>query len=119
MPVVWGAGLTIVLQTLPSLVLPPLLLSTLPTILARSLPHSSSPDAVQAFLALPAPLRALLSLVVYAAARKAAGEIRRSKDKKSLGPDVVEVPRMKCWLPGNIDFISEILHSRAVGESFL
>ena len=119
MPIVWGAGLTIVLQSLPSLVIPPVLISTLPTILARALPPSSSPDAVKAFLELPAPLRALISLVMYAAARKAVGEMRRRSDRKRLGPDVVEAPRMKCWLPGNVDFISEIIHSREVGEFYL
>ncbi|KAF8600093.1 cytochrome P450, partial [Ceratobasidium sp. AG-I] len=114
MPIIWGPGLTLVLQSLPSLVIPPVLISTLPTFVARALPTSSSPDAVQAFLALPAPVRALLSLVAYAMMRKAVGEIRRTRDRKRLGPDVVEVPRMNCWLPGNIDFITEFMHSHAV-----
>ncbi|KAF8600071.1 CYP63 cytochrome P450 monooxygenase-like protein [Ceratobasidium sp. AG-I] len=114
MPIVWGAGLTLVLQSLPSLLIPPVLISALPVILARTVPPSSSPDAVQAFLDLPAPLRALLSLVIYATARKAIGEMQRRSDRKRLGLDVVEAPRMKRWLPGNIDFIPEIVHSREV-----
>ena len=119
MPIIWGPGLTLVLQSLPSLIIPPALISTLPTFVARALPPSSSPDAVQSFLALPALVRALLSLVVFAVARKAVDNLRRRRDRKRLGPDVVEVPRMNCWLPGNLDFISEFMHSHAVGESCL
>lgn len=119
MPMIWGPGLTIVLRSLPSLVIPPVLISTLPTILARALPSSSSPNEVEAFLALPAPVRAILSLVAYAVAQKVIGKLRRRRDRKKLGPNVVEVPRMSCWLPGNIDFISEFMHKHATGESYL
>ena len=116
MPIIWGPGLTIVLQSLPSLVLSPALIATLPTILARALPPSASPDAVQVFLDLPAPLRALLSLVVYAVAQHAAGKLKRRIDRRSLGPDVVEVPVVKFRLPGSLDVIPYLMRNRKIGE---
>lgn len=119
MPIIWGAGLTTVLQSLPSLILPPLLVTTLPTILARSLPPEASLDAVQAFLDLSASLRALLSLIVYVIAKRAVGDLMRRIDRRRLGPDVVEVPRMKMRWPGNLDFIPHIMHNRKTGEPFL
>ncbi|KAF8600072.1 CYP63 cytochrome P450 monooxygenase-like protein [Ceratobasidium sp. AG-I] len=114
MPIIWGPGLTIVLRSLPSLVLSPILIATLPTVLARALPPSASPDAVQAFLALPAPVRALLSLVTYAVIQHAAGKLNRRRDRKRLGPDVVDVPAVKFRLPGNVGYIPYVIQNRAI-----
>ncbi|KAF8598853.1 cytochrome P450 [Ceratobasidium sp. AG-I] len=112
MPIIWGAGLTIVLRTLPSLILPPVLISTLPSVLLSTIPPSSSPDAVQTFLALPAPLRALISLVVFTIMQSTLEKLRRKRDMKRLGPNVVEAPWMKMRWPGNLDFIPYIMHNR-------
>jgi hypothetical protein len=112
----WGAGLSIALRSLPSLVLPPALAASLPSILARVLSSESSPRFSRAFLDLPAPVQAIISLVLYVVCRSAVRDFHRYIDRKRLGPDVIEVPRVKGnWL-WNLDLIPAVIKSREVGK---
>jgi hypothetical protein len=115
-PIIWGAGLTIVLRTLPLLILVRILASSLLTIFARALPSSTY---AQAFLELPTPLRGLLSYLVFILTRWELRGYLRYRDMKRLGPDVVEAPRLKMRWPLNLDFISFWMHSRQTGEPIL
>lgn len=123
-PLAWGAGLTIVLQSLPALIIPPVLAASLPTLLARFLlsksqsqPPSSSVALIQTFLDLPTFIRALISLALFTLGRQLINDERRRRDRVRLGPDVIEAPRMRMRWPWNLDFIPFVLNSREVGES--
>ncbi|CAE6394302.1 unnamed protein product [Rhizoctonia solani] len=104
-PFVWGAGLSIVLSSLPSLVLPPAFAASVPWILERKLPPDSAPEFLRLFLELPVALRSILALGILVVVRKIILTYRRNLDRKSFGPDVVEVPRVKLKWPFNLDFI--------------
>ena len=110
--ITWGAGLSVVLRRLPSMIIPPVLAASFPTILARALSPESTPEAVQTFLELPAPVRVMISLLLLGVTRQVIKDYQRRADKKRLGPDVVEVPRVKFNWPGNVDFIPFVIHSR-------
>jgi hypothetical protein len=110
---IWGPGLTTVLHTLPPLIVIPILASSLPTSLARLLPITT---LTQAFLDLPTPLRGFLSYLVFILTRKAARNYLRYRDRKRLGPDVVEAPRLKMRWPWNLDLILVTLRSQKTGE---
>ncbi|CAE6440604.1 unnamed protein product [Rhizoctonia solani] len=103
--IVWGAGLSIVLGSLPSLFLPPAFAAALPWALERTLTPNSLPEFLRLFLDLPIAARTLLALGVLAAIRKVLGEYQRRLDRKSFGPDVVDLPRIKLKWPLNLDFI--------------
>jgi hypothetical protein len=115
-PIVWGAGLSIVLRALPSLILPLLLVASLPSILVRALSPESSPRFLRAFLDLPTLVQGISFLVVYVVSRRAVKNYQRHADRKRLGPDVIEVPRVKLNWPWNLDFIPLALNSRHVGK---
>ncbi|CAE6429552.1 unnamed protein product [Rhizoctonia solani] len=104
-PFVWGAGLSIVLGSLPSLVLPPALAASLPWVLERTLPPGSAPELLSLFLELPVAVRTILALGILTIVRKIVARYRRYLDRKRFGPDVVEVPRVKLKWPLNLDFI--------------
>jgi hypothetical protein len=111
--IIWGPGLTSVLRTLPPLILIPILASSLPTVFARALPSST---LAQAFLNLPTPLRGLLSYLAFLLTREAVSDYLRYRDRKRLGPDVVEAPRLKMRWPWNLDFIPYTLRIRKTGK---
>ncbi|CAE6510479.1 unnamed protein product [Rhizoctonia solani] len=104
-PIVWGAGLSIVLSSLPSLVLPPTFAASLPWILERTLPPDLIPEFLRLFLELPTTVRTILALGILASARHIIRGYQRRLDRESLGPDVFEVPRVKLKWPLNLDFI--------------
>ncbi|KAG8733597.1 hypothetical protein FRC11_004833, partial [Ceratobasidium sp. 423] len=93
----WGAGTSIVLQRLPRLVLPPVLIWALATV---GVEHS---QILQDNVSRPA-LAASLWLL-YKLANSAIKSYRRSRDRRQLGPDVIEVPLAEFKLPWGIDFI--------------
>ncbi|KAH7338429.1 cytochrome P450 [Rhizoctonia solani] len=104
-PIIWGAGLSIVLSSLPALVLPPAFATALPSVLDRSLPPNSAPKRLKLFLELPIIARAVLVLGALAIIRVIVGGYYRNAERKRLGPDVVEVPQAKLKWPFNLDFI--------------
>ncbi|KAH7338413.1 cytochrome P450 [Rhizoctonia solani] len=104
-PIVWGAGLSIVLGSLPSLILPPAFAASLPWILEQTLPPDSVPEFLRLFLELPTAVRTILALGILTSARQIIQRYQRRLDRKSLGPDVVEVPRVRLKWPLNLDFI--------------
>ncbi|KDN37558.1 hypothetical protein RSAG8_10075, partial [Rhizoctonia solani AG-8 WAC10335] len=104
-PFVWGAGLSIVLGSLPSLILPPAFAASFPWVLERALPPGSAPELLRLFLELPVALRTILALGILTVVRKIVIGYRRSLDRKSFGPEVVEVPRVRLKWPLNLDFI--------------
>ncbi|EUC57271.1 cytochrome P450 family monooxygenase pc-3 [Rhizoctonia solani AG-3 Rhs1AP] len=103
-PIIWGAGLSIALGSLPSLVLPPAFAAALPSVIDRSLPFDSASE-LKSFLRLPIIIRTIIVLGILAIIRAISGEYRRGLDRKRHGPEVVEVPRVKLKWPFNLDFI--------------
>ncbi|CAE6510897.1 unnamed protein product [Rhizoctonia solani] len=103
-PIIWGAGLSIALGSLPSLVLPPAFAAALPSVIDRSLPFDSASE-LKSFLRLPIIIRTIIVLGILAIIRTISGEYRRGLDRKRHGPEVVEVPRVKLKWPFNLDFI--------------
>lgn len=95
--IVWGPGLSVVLRRLPGLVLPPLAAFALATALIRF-------NALRISHVGPAPLAASLWVLYKAAMQLIAAASRRS-DRQKLGPNVVEVPKVKMSWPLNIDFM--------------
>ncbi|CAE6339442.1 unnamed protein product [Rhizoctonia solani] len=104
-PIVWGAGLSIVLGSLRSLVIPPALAVSFPWALEQVLPSNSAPELLRLFLDLPTAVRSIVVLGVLAIVRNFIGGYRRRLDRKKFGPDVVEVPKIKLKWPLNLDFI--------------
>nr|AVZ23851.1 cytochrome P450 [Thanatephorus cucumeris] len=104
-PITWGAGLSIVLGSLPSLVLPPALAVSVPLLLEQALPHDSAPEFLRLFLDLPTAVRGVVALGVLAIIRSSIGRYQRRLDRKKFGPDVVEIPKIKLKWPLNLDFI--------------
>lgn len=95
--IVWGPGLSIVLRRLPGLVLPPLAAFALATALIRS-------NALRISRVGPVPLAGSIWVLYKAAIQLIAAASRRS-DRRKLGPNVVEVPKVKMNWPWNIDFM--------------
>ncbi|ELU38866.1 cytochrome P450 monooxygenase pc-3 [Rhizoctonia solani AG-1 IA] len=104
-PITWGAGLSIVLGSLPSLVLPPALAVSVPLLLEQALPRDSASEFPRLFLDLPTAVRSIIALGVLAIIRTSIGRYQRQLDRKKFGPDVVEIPKIKLKWPLNLDFI--------------
>ncbi|KAF8686502.1 cytochrome P450 [Rhizoctonia solani] len=104
-PINWGAGLSIVLGSLPSLVLPPALAVSVPLLLEQALPRDSASEFLRLFLDLPTAVRSIIALGVLAIIRTSIGRYQRQLDRKKFGPDVVEIPKIKLKWPLNLDFI--------------
>ncbi|CAE6488372.1 unnamed protein product [Rhizoctonia solani] len=102
-----GAGTSIVLQRLPRLALPPILIWALATLgVGRSqiLQENVSRRALAASLWL-----------LYKLANGAISSYRRNQTRHQLGPDVIEVPQAQFKLPWNIDFITFAHEAREHG----
>ncbi|GAB1522864.1 Protein kinase alk2 [Rhizoctonia solani] len=108
----WGAGLSIVLHSIPSLVLPPGVAILARNILSRAILTGSSPWVLKEFLGLPAIIQTAILWMTFVFSRKVMKEYQRQADRKRLGPDVIEVPRVKLNWPWNLDLISFVMHSR-------
>ncbi|QRW20644.1 cytochrome P450 family protein [Rhizoctonia solani] len=65
-PITWGAGLSIVLGSLPSLVLPPALAVSVPLLLEQALPRDSASEFLRLFLDLPTAIMTVEPEVVKA-----------------------------------------------------
>ncbi|ELU36963.1 cytochrome P450 monooxygenase pc-3 [Rhizoctonia solani AG-1 IA] len=91
----WGAGLSIVLHSIPSLVLPPGVAILAQNVLSRATLTGSSPWVLKEFLGLPAIIQTAILWMTFVFSRKVMKEYQRQADRKRLGPDVIEVPRVK------------------------
>ncbi|CAE6535116.1 unnamed protein product [Rhizoctonia solani] len=105
----WGAGLSIVLRSLPALLLPSVATILAPTLLARAVSPNSSPKALKIFLGLPTVIQIAAFWVTSIISRRTIGGYQRRADRKRLGPDVIEVPRVKLRWPWNLDLIPYII----------
>jgi hypothetical protein len=117
-PITWGAGLSIVLGSLPSLVLPPATAISLPWALEKALPLHLTPEWLSLFLDLPTTVRSIVALGLLAVVRSFIGGYRRRLDRKRFGPDVIELPKIKLKWPLNLDFIpfdSNIMQNGKLG----
>ncbi|CAE6395026.1 unnamed protein product, partial [Rhizoctonia solani] len=72
----------------------------------------SSPWVLKEFLGLPAIIQTAILWMTFVFSRKVMKEYQRQADRKRLGPDVIEVPRVKLNWPWNLDLISFVMHSR-------
>ncbi|CAE6505159.1 unnamed protein product [Rhizoctonia solani] len=108
----WGAGLSVVLRSLPALLLPPVAAILAPTLLARIVLPDTSSESLKIFLGLPAIAQAAVFWIAYVISRMVIRQYQRRADRRRLGPDVVEVPRIKLKWPGNLDLIQLAMHSR-------
>ncbi|KAF8603624.1 cytochrome P450 monooxygenase pc-1 [Ceratobasidium sp. AG-I] len=95
--IVWGPGLPIVLRRLPGLVLPPLAAFALATTLIRS-------NVLRISRVSPIPLAGSIWLLYKVTMQLIVAASRRN-DRRKLGPNVVEVPKVKMNWPWNIDFM--------------
>ncbi|KAJ1305083.1 hypothetical protein OPQ81_000123 [Rhizoctonia solani] len=117
-----GPGFPVVLRMIPGLLIPPISIYTGLVVVCRSQKGVDS-DYLQTCIPNPI-LRTLyfsLALVVYLSLSNLAGYIRRRQDRRRLGPDVIEPPRIKKKLPGNIDWIPEAIrarHNEYIGDMF-
>jgi hypothetical protein len=114
----WGAGLSIVLSSLPNLLIPPVTIILVPTLLARILSPDYSPWGVGNFLKLPAYMQTAILWVLFVFSRRTIREYQRQTDRKRLGSDVIEVPRVKLNWPWNLDLIPFIMRSRETGRAY-
>ncbi|CCO35695.1 hypothetical protein BN14_09813 [Rhizoctonia solani AG-1 IB] len=108
----WGAGLSIVLRSLPVLLLPPMVSILAPILLAKVIYPNSAPKLLETFLGLPKVVQIAACWVTFIVSRNVIREYQRRADRKRLGPDVVEVPRVKLSWPWNLDFIPLVIRSR-------
>ncbi|KAG9128415.1 hypothetical protein FRC07_013755 [Ceratobasidium sp. 392] len=91
---VWGPGLSPVLRSLPSLILPPAASFALSTALTNfEVVHVHRGSLTVAVW------------VLYKVADNILVAARRRRDRIRLGPDVIEVPKAKMKWPWNIDYI--------------
>ncbi|CAE6427857.1 unnamed protein product [Rhizoctonia solani] len=104
-PIVWGAGLSIALDSVPAVVLPPAFVAAIPSVLHHILPDDSSPKRLSSFVELSIITRLALALLTLAILRMILGEYQRNYDRKQFDSNVVEVPRVKLKWPFNLDFI--------------
>ncbi|CCO36068.1 Cytochrome P450 52A3 OS=Candida maltosa GN=CYP52A3 PE=1 SV=3 [Rhizoctonia solani AG-1 IB] len=111
----WGAGLSIVLRSLPALLLPPMTSILAPILLAKVIYPNSAPKLLAAFLGLPMVVQIAACWAIFIVSRNIIREYQRRADRKRLGPDVVEVPRVKLSWPWNLDFIPFVIRSRESG----
>ncbi|CAE6496722.1 unnamed protein product [Rhizoctonia solani] len=108
----WGEGLSIVLRSLPALFLPPVAAILAPTLLARTVSLNNSPEYLRLFLGLPEAVQAAVFWIAYVVSRNVVRQYQRRADRRRLGLDVVEVPRIKLRWPWNLDLIPLAMHSR-------
>ncbi|KAJ1302922.1 hypothetical protein OPQ81_003220 [Rhizoctonia solani] len=108
----WGAGLSKVLRSIPTLLLPPMATILAPTLLHRAVPPNSSPKFLIMFLALPSIVQITALWVTFVICHRTLREYQRRTDRKRLGPDVIEVPRVRLSWPWNLDFIPYVIRSR-------
>ncbi|KAH7339083.1 cytochrome P450 [Rhizoctonia solani] len=109
----WGAGLSIVLRTIPVLLLTPVTVIIAPTLLARIASPDSSPKPLRNFLGLPVIVQAVAFWIAFKISHGIIREYQRRADRKRLGPDVIEAPHVKLNWPWNLDFIPFVMRSRA------
>ncbi|KAG8736153.1 hypothetical protein FRC11_002820, partial [Ceratobasidium sp. 423] len=83
----WGAGLSIVLRSLPALLLPPIATILAPTLLARAVSPNTSPKALRVFLGLPTVIQIVVFWVALVISRKTIRGYQRRADRKRLGLD--------------------------------
>ncbi|KAF8684599.1 cytochrome P450 [Rhizoctonia solani] len=108
----WGAGLSIVLRSLPALLIPPLTSILAPHLLAQAVSRNSAPKALETFLGLPFVVQVATFWFAFVALRSFIQDYQRRADRRRLGPDVIEVPRVKLSWPWNLDFIPFAIRSR-------
>ncbi|EUC55205.1 cytochrome P450 family monooxygenase pc-3 [Rhizoctonia solani AG-3 Rhs1AP] len=108
----WGAGLSIVLQSLPALLTSPIVAIVAPNILARITSPDTPFESLKVFLALPESVQAAVFWISYVVFRKIVQHYQRRADRRRLGADVVEVPRVKMTWPWNLDLIPLAIQSR-------
>jgi hypothetical protein len=104
-PVVWGAGLSIVLGCLSSVVLPPAFIGTIPSVLNYTLPDNSASKQLDSFVELSITTRIILALMVLTILQMIKGVYQRTYDRGQFGLDVMEVPQVKLRWPFNADLI--------------
>ncbi|CAE6435503.1 unnamed protein product [Rhizoctonia solani] len=104
-PVVWGAGLSIVLGCLSSVVLPPAFIGTIPSVLNYTLPDNSASKQLDSFVELSITTRIILALMVLTILQMIKGVYQRNYDRGQFGLDVMEVPQVKLRWPFNADLI--------------
>ncbi|GAB1521111.1 hypothetical protein RhiTH_004202 [Rhizoctonia solani] len=108
-----GPGLPVVLRLVPGLLAPPAFIY-LGLVIGCQTQKGIESDYLQRCITDPT-LRALffpLALALYSSLSSLVRYLRRRQDRRRLGPDVIEAPRIKKRLPGNIDWIPEALHMR-------
>ncbi|KAF8754671.1 cytochrome P450 [Rhizoctonia solani] len=111
-----GPGLPVVLRLVPGLLAPPAFIY-LGLVIGCQTQKGIESDYLQRCITDPT-LRALffpLALALYSSLSSLVRYLRRRQDRRRLGPDVIEAPRIKKRLPGNIDWIPEALHMRETG----
>ncbi|ELU38865.1 cytochrome P450 monooxygenase pc-3 [Rhizoctonia solani AG-1 IA] len=111
-----GPGLPVVLRLVPGLLAPPAFIY-LGLVIGCQTQKGIESDYLQRCITNPT-LRALffpLALALYSSLSSLVRYLRRRQDRRRLGPDVIEAPRIKKRLPGNIDWIPEALHMRETG----
>lgn len=107
-------GANFLLSAIPAAALRPTLIYWGLLILARS---ETKTTLVQTYLQ-SAFLRAAATIVilnVYLALKRVWRGIIRRQDRKRLGPDVIEAPRLKGKLPWNLDVIQSGINARKTG----
>ncbi|CAE6378065.1 unnamed protein product [Rhizoctonia solani] len=103
----WGAGTSIVLRRLPRLALPPVLIWALATL---GVEHSQLlQDNVSR------PVLAASLWLLYKLADSTIKSYLRNRDRRQLGPDVIEIPQAQFKLPWGIDFITFAQEAREHG----
>ncbi|QRV93078.1 cytochrome P450 family protein [Ceratobasidium sp. AG-Ba] len=114
-------GVSFLLGLVPTVTVPPVLVYLALSFLSSRYRHHGL-----ALQYLDTPLRRIFSTAVilslYAFLKSASRSIARRNDRRSLGYDVVEAPRLKTKLPWNVDFIQEGIQARRreyIGDAFL
>jgi hypothetical protein len=113
-----GPGLPVVLRSIPGW-LSPLAIVYFGFITVCRFQKGIDSDYLERCIPNPA-LRVFyfsLALVVYSSLNGLVKYARRRQDRRGLGPDVIEAPRIKKKLPGNVDWIPEAIQMRETGES--
>ncbi|CAE6421427.1 unnamed protein product [Rhizoctonia solani] len=116
-----GPGLPVVLRSIPGLLTPPLSIYAALVVGCRS--QGVQSDYLRTCITNPL-LRILfvpLGLWIYFSLGSFFKYVRRQQDRRRLGPDVIEPPRIKKRLPGNIDWIPEAIRAREneyIGDMF-
>jgi hypothetical protein len=109
--IVWGPGLSIVLRRLPHLILPPAAALALATLGLKHLELLKVHQVGRLTLAVALWL-------LYKVASQSLASVRRRRACQQLGPNVIEVPKVKLRWPGNIDLIPFAKEVREHGEAY-